>query len=358
MRQRIVCFQEVALPAKSFASDNFAPCHPLVMDAIVACNSGHAMAYGGDSLTKQAQAAFNALFGREVGCHFVFNGTGANLTALMAFQKPYGSVLCSDAAHIANDESTAPERLLGMRLKMIKTEQGKISPEGLLTALGGAHGVHHPVPVALSITQPTELGTLYTLDEIKTLVSIAHEHGLGVHMDGARLGCAVVALGCTVKEMVADTGVDILSFGGTKQGMLCGEAVIVLKPGLAEDFPYWQKHSMQLASKMRFIAAQFLALLKDDLWLDNARNANRAAAALKTAVEALPYVEIAYPVQANALFVKLPPDLIEPLQEQTFFWPWDLSQGMVRWMCAFDSGVDDVEAFVTTLRRLAESASR
>jgi len=340
---------------RTFASDNFAPAHPKVMDAIVACNSGHAMAYGGDDLTKKAQAAFNRLFGREVGCHFVFNGTAANLTALMAFQKSYGSVICSDAAHIANDESTAPERFLGMRLSQIVTEHGKISPEGLRAALGGAHGVHHPVPVALSLTQPTELGTVYSLDELKTLIAIAHEHGLGVHMDGARLGCAVAALGCTVKEMVVDTGVDILSFGGTKQGMMCGEAVIVLKPGLAEEFPYWQKHAMQLASKMRFIAAQFIALLEDDLWLDNARRANAAAAALKQAVEALPYVEIAHPVEANALFVQLPPALIEPLQQETFFWPWDLSKGMVRWMCAFDSGVDDVEHFVIVLKRLAES---
>ncbi len=346
---------EVVLSEKTFASDNFAPAHPKVMEAIVACNSGHAMAYGGDDLTKKAQEAFNRLFGREVGCHFVFNGTAANLTALMAFQKSYGSVLCSDAAHIANDESTAPERFLGMRLTMIPTAHGKIEPDALRAALGGAHGVHHPVPVALSLTQPTELGTVYTIDELKTLIGIAHDHGLGVHMDGARLGCALATLGCTVQEMVVDTGVDILSFGGTKQGMMCGEAVIVLKPGLAEEFPYWQKHAMQLASKMRFIAAQFIALLEDDLWLDNARKANAAAAALKQAVESLAYVEIAHPVEANALFVKLPPALIEPLQQETFFWPWDLSKGMVRWMCAFDSGVDDVERFVKTLHRLRES---
>jgi threonine aldolase len=345
--------QEVPVPEKSFASDNFAPAHPKVMAAILACNEGHAMAYGGDDLTKKAGEAFDRLFDRKVGCHFVFNGTGANLTALMAFSKSYGSVLCSDAAHIANDESTAPERLLGMRLTLIKSEHGKITADGLRAALGGAHGVHHPVPVALSITQPTELGTVYSLEELKTLTTIAHEHGLGVHMDGARLGCAVVSLGCTVQDIVE--GVDILSFGGTKQGMICGEAVIVLKPGLAEEFPYWQKHAMQLASKMRFIAAQFIALLEDDLWLDNARAANRAAAALKEAVEPLPYVEIAHPVQANALFVRLPPDLIEPLQQETFFWPWDLSQGMVRWMCAFDSDGEDVGKFVTTLRRLAES---
>jgi threonine aldolase len=227
--------------------------------------------------------------------------------------------------------------------------------DGHAMALGGAHGVHHPMPVALSLTQPTELGTVYSLDEIRTLTAIAHEHGLGVHMDGARLGCAVVSLGCTVREMVADTGIDILSFGGTKQGMMCGEAVIILKQGLAEEFPYWQKHAMQLASKMRFIAAQFIALLEDDLWLDNARAANEAARALKEAVEGLPYVEIIHPVEANALFVRLPPALIEPLQRETFFWPWDPSQGIVRWMCAFDSGVEDVGRFVFTLQRLAKS---
>ncbi len=340
---------------KSFASDNFAPVHPKIMAAIVACNEGHAMAYGGDALTQKAGDAFDRLFGRKVGCHFVFNGTAANLTALMAFHKSYGSVLCSDAAHIANDESTAPERFLGMRLTLIKSEHGKVTPEGLQAALGGAHGVHHPVPVALSLTQPTELGTVYSLAELRELTEIAHAHGLGVHMDGARLGCAVVSLGCTVAEMVA--GVDILSFGGTKQGMMCGEAVIVLTPGLAEAFPYWQKHAMQLASKMRFIAAQFIALLEDDLWLDNARAANRAARALKEAVAPLPYVEIVHPVQANALFVRLSTALIEPLQQVTFFWPWDLSQGMVRWMCAFDSDVDDVGKFVNTLRSLAESRS-
>jgi len=344
------------LSVKSFASDNFAPAHPKVMEAVVACNSGHAMAYGGDSLTQKAGEAFDRLFGRKVGCHFVFNGTGANVTALMAFHKPYGAILCSDAAHIANDESTAPERFLGMRQMPLPSVHGKITPEALRAALGGAHGVHHPVPVALSITQPTELGTVYSLDELKTLAAIAHEHGLGVHMDGARLGCAVVSLGCTVREMVVDTGIDILSFGGTKQGMLCGEAVIVLKQGLAEEFPYWQKSSMQLASKMRFIAAQFVALLEDDLWLDNARAANRAARALKEAVEPLPYVEIAHPVEANALFVRLPPALIEPLQQESFFWPWDLSLGMVRWMCAFDSDIADVDRFVATLRRLGDSA--
>jgi len=356
MRQsRRPSFKEMIVSEKTFASDNFAPVHPKIMAAIMACNDGHAMAYGGDALTRKAQEAFDRLFGRKVGCHFVFNGTAANLTALMAFHKSYGSVLCSDAAHIANDESTAPERFLGMRLVPIKSEHGKVTPEGLRAALGGAHGVHHPVPVALSITQPTELGTVYSIDELKALTAIAQENGLGVHMDGARLGCAVASLGCTAEEMVADTGIDILSFGGTKQGMMCGEAVIVLKPGLAEEFPYWQKHAMQLASKMRFIAAQFVALLENDLWLDNARAANRAAAALKEAVEKLPYVEIAHPVQANALFVKLPPALIEPLQRQTFFWPWDLSQGMVRWMCAFDSDVEDVRRFVDTLRQLGES---
>lgn len=338
---------------RSFASDNFAPVHPKVMQAIVDCNQGHAMAYGGDEFTAEAGRAFNHLFGSEVGCHFVFNGTAANILALMAFGKSHGAVICSDVSHIANDESTAPERMLGMRLKCLPSRHGKIDEASLEAALANDHGVHSARPVVLSLTQPTELGTVYSLDEIRKLTAIAHAHGLGVHMDGARLGCALVTLGASPQEMVTDTGIDILSFGGTKQGMMCGEAVILLKPDLAEDFPYWQKNSMQLASKMRFIAAQFIALLQDDLWLDNARQANRMAQKLKEAVSGLEYVQIDHPVQANSLFVRLPKDLIEPLSRQSFFWPWDPTINLVRWMCSFDSAESDIKKFVATLKSLA-----
>ncbi len=342
---------------RSFASDNFAPIHPKVMQAITACNHGHAMAYGADQYSAQAIAAFRAIFGDQIHCHFVFNGTAANVLSLMAFQKSYGAVICSDASHVANDESTAPERLLGMRLITVKSNHGKIDADALRKLFAHDHGVHWAKPVALSITQPTELGTLYSMEELKALTDLAHEHGLGVHMDGARLGCALVGLGVSAKQMVTDMGIDILSFGGTKQGLMCGEAVIVLKPGLAEEFPYWQKNSMQLASKMRFIAAQFIALLDNDLWLDNAKTATSMAQRLKQAITGLDYVNLAHPVESNALFVQLPKNLIEPLSRESFFWPWDPTIGLVRWMCSFDTEQSDIDHFIDTLRRLHEKGA-
>ena len=337
--------------SRGFASDNFAGVHPRIMDRLLACNHGHAMAYGEDALTAKVRASFSRLFGREVATHFVFNGTAANNLSLMAFAKPYGAVVCSDMAHVVNDESTAPERFLGMRLLPVQSEHGKIVPAALAEILGRGHGVHGALPVALTLTQPTELGTVYTLDELRTLVGMARAHGLGVHVDGARIGCAVASLGVGVREMILDMGVDILSFGGTKQGMLCGEAVVILKPGLGEEFPYWQKHGMQLASKMRFISAQFEGLLEDDLWIENGRHANAMARQLQEALRGLPRVEVIHPVEANAVFARIPAELVEPLQKETFFWPWDERQGLVRWMCAFDSQAGDIARFVGLLER-------
>jgi threonine aldolase len=343
-----------ATASRSFASDNFAPVHPAIMQAIFDANRGHAIAYGGDDYSKRAHKAFCDLFGQEVGCHFVFNGTAANVLSLMAFQKSYGAVLCSDVSHIANDESTAPERILGMRLIRLPSRDGKIDAAAVSAALAHDHGVHWAKPVALSITQPTELGTVYSVDELRALAEAAHAHGLGVHMDGARLGCALVGLGVDARAMVVETGIDVLSFGGTKQGMMCGEAVIVLKSELGAEFPYWQKNAMQLASKMRFIAAQFVALLEGGLWLANARHANAMAQNLRAAVADLPYVRIDHPVQSNALFVRLPKELIEPLSRHSFFWPWDPAIGLVRWMCSFDTAQEDIDRFAAALRLLAE----
>jgi threonine aldolase len=337
---------------RGFASDNFAGVHPRILEAIAAANQGHAMAYGEDPITARAREAFDRLFGQPVSTHFVFNGTAANVLSLMAFQKPYGAVLCSDLAHLWNDESTAPERTLGMRLIPLRSENGKIDPGALAEVLGRGHGVHGAQPVALTLTQPTEVGTVYTLDELRTLAAMAHAHGLGVHVDGARLGCAVASMGIDVREMLVRSGVDVLSFGGTKQGMLCGEAVVFLKPGLGVDFPYWQKHGLQLASKMRFLSAQFEALLQDDLWIENGRRANAMAQRLHEAAKDLPFVRIAFPVEANAVFARIPIELVEPLQRETFFWPWDERAGLVRWMCAFDSRPEDIDRFVGALTRL------
>ena len=338
---------------RSFGSDNFAGVHPRVLDRIVACNRGHARAYGEDAVTAAVRQRFHRLFGREVATHFVFNGTAANVLSLAAFAKPHGAILCSDVAHLYNDESTAPERFLGMRLLPLASRDGKIDRAALAAALARSHGVHSVHPVALTVTQPTEVGTVYSLDELRGLADLAHAHGLGVHMDGARLGCAVATLGVPVERMVTDSGIDALSFGGTKQGMLCGEAVVFLRPGLGVEFPYWQKLGMQLASKMRFVAAQFEALLEGDLWIDNGRHANAMAGRLHAAVSGQDVVRVAFPVEANAVFARLPADLIEPLQRQSFFWSWNQPEGLVRWMCSFDTEADDIDRFVAGLRRLA-----
>ena len=336
---------------RGFASDNFAGVHPQVMAHLAVVSHGHAMAYGEDQVTALARQAFDRVFGQEVSTHFVFNGTAANVLSLMAFQKPYGAILCSDLAHLWNDESTAPERALGMRLIPLRSEDGKIDPAALEEVMGRGHGVHGAHPVALTLTQPTEVGTLYSLEELRHLIDIAKRHGLGVHVDGARLGCAVAAMGISAREMLVASGVDVVSFGGTKQGMLCGEAVVFLTPGLGADFPYWQKHSMQLASKMRFLSAQFEALLEDDLWIDNGRRANAMAQRLHDAVKELAFVRVAFPVQVNSVFARIPPSLVAPLQAETFFWPWDEREGLVRWMCAWDTLPEDIDPFVATLRR-------
>lgn len=338
--------------ARGFASDNFAGVPPEILEALARANTGHAMAYGEDPITARARAAFDALFGQPVSTHFVFNGTAANVLGLMAFAKPYGAVLCSDLAHLWNDESTAPERTLGMRLIPLRSRDGKVDPEALREVLGRGHGVHGAHPVALTLTQPTEVGTLYTPEELRELVGLAHAHGLGVHVDGARLGCAVEALGLGPRQMLLEAGVDALSFGGTKQGMVFGEAVVYLKPGLGADFPYWQKHGMQLASKMRFVSAQFEALLDQGLWLRGARQANAMARKLHEAVKALPRVEVAFPVEANSVFARIPADLVPILQAETFFWPWDERAGLVRWMCAWDTTEADIERFTAALRRV------
>lgn len=336
--------------ARGLASDNFAGVHPRVMERLLAVNRGHARAYGDDAATARMRAAFSRLFGREVAVHTVFNGTAANNLALMAFARPYGAVVCSDVAHLCNDESTAPERFLGMRLLPVPSQAGKVTPAALERALRGGHGVHHAQPVALTLTQPTELGTVYSAEELRALVDLAHGRGLGVHVDGARLGCAVASLGISARELLVETGVDALSFGGTKQGMLCGEAVVYLRPGLGGDFPYWQKHAMQLASKMRFVSAQLEALLEGDLWIENGRRANAMAQRLLGAARTMPDVEVVYPVQANAVFARIPRELVEPMQRETFFWPWDEAAGVVRWMCAFDTEPEDVDRFAARWR--------
>jgi threonine aldolase len=335
--------------SRGFASDNFAGVHPLVLERLASVNRGHARAYGDDPVTAALRATFDRLLGQPVTTHLVFNGTAANCLALSAFARPSGAVICSDVAHLYNDESTAPERILGMRPLPVPTALGRIDPAGVEAVLRRGHGVHSVKPVALTLTQPTELGTVYSLEELRALCEVAHRHDLGVHVDGARLGCAAATLGASLREMLVETGVDAVSFGGTKQGLLCGEAVLYLRPGIGAEFPRWQKHAMQLASKARFISAQFEALLEGDLWLENGRHANAMAQALHRAVAPLPGVEVVFPVQANSVFARIPPERISPLQRATFFWPWDEAAGLVRWMCAWDTEPGDVARFAVTL---------
>lgn len=339
--------------APCFASDNYAGVHPRVMRALAEANSGPAGAYGDDPLSKAARARFKELLGPEAEAFFVFLGTAANVLALQAMTKPHHAVLCAATAHINVDECGAPERHLGCKLMPVDTPDGKLTPallEPLLLHLGNEH---HNQPRAVSITQATELGTVYTPAELRALAGFAHDHGMLLHMDGSRLGNAAAALGCSLRDITADAGVDALSFGGTKNGLMFGEAVVFFRPELAQDFPFIRKQGMQLCSKMRFIAAQFLALLEGDLWRDNADRANAMARLLAEALKDAPGVRIAQPPQANAVFASLPPRAIARLQERFAFHTWDHARNVVRFMTSFATTQDEVAGFAQAVRQVA-----
>ena len=348
--------------APSFASDNYAGVHPLVMAALAAANDGPeyggpAPAYGGDELTLAARARFKDVLGPTAEAFFVFLGTAANVLSLQAMTRPHHAVLTAATAHINVDECGAPERHLGCKLMYVDTPEGKLTPELLRPFLLHLGNEHHNQPRVVSITQATELGTVYTTGEIRALAGFAHENGLLLHMDGARLGNAAVALGCGLREMTADAGVDALSFGGTKNGLMFGEAVVFLRPELAQDFPYIRKQGMQLCSKMRFIAAQFLALLKDDgqggLWRANAAQANAMARLLAERVAGIPGVRLTQPVQTNAVFASLAPAIIARLQQRFAFYVWNHETNVVRWMTSFATTEAEVEAFAAAIRQEA-----
>ncbi len=334
-------------PQRSFASDNAAGAHPAVLDAVVAANEGHALAYGSDPWTAGVANAFSAMFDADVTTLLTFSGTGANVLALGAALGRGEAVVCTRWSHITADETGAPERVLGTKLIELPSIDGKITVDAL-ASLDHLRGVqHHAQPGVLSLTQVTELGTVYTPDEIADLVEAAHSRGMRVHLDGARLANAAAALGGVdaLRAMTVGAGVDVVTFGGTKNGGLGAEAVIILDPALAGAAPYLRKQFNQLASKMRFISAQFLALLKDDLWLELATRSNRMASRLYEATSDIPGVTHEGPPEANSLFPVLPAEAIEPLREWCFFWPWDLERNQVRWMTAWDTTEDDVNRF-------------
>jgi len=332
-------------PARSFASDNNAGVHPKILEAIAAANQGHAVGYGDDSYTTAAVSKFKQHFGEDIEVFFVFNGTAANCLGLKALTESYHAVICSESSHIYTDECGAPEKFTGCKLIPLPTPDGKLTVDAVRHAYHGIGDQHHVQPRVVSITQVTEMGTLYKANEVRDLAKFAQEHEMFLHMDGARIANAAVSLGMNLRQATRDLGVDVLSFGGTKNGALGAEAVIFFDTSFCKDFPYVRKQGMQLASKMRYIAAQFDALLTDDLWRKNAEHANRMAGLLEKQISKIPQTEIIYNVEANGVFAQIPPKAVAKIQDRYFFYVWNEEQSLMRWMCSFDTTEDDVKQF-------------
>jgi threonine aldolase len=330
--------------SRGFGSDNHAGVLPEVLAAIGEANEGHAPSYGHDRLTARVEARFREELGERARAFLVFNGSGANVLCLRALLAPWQGAICAETAHLNVDEGGAPEAW-GIKLLTVPAPDGKLTPElvsSRIVRIGDEHAVQ---PRVVSISQSTELGTLYALDEVRALADHAHEHGLALHVDGARITNAAAALGCSLREASTDLGVDLMSFGGTKAGLLAGEAVVVLSDEAAAALPYLRKQTLQLASKMRFIAAQFDALLEGERWRAAAGHANAMAARLAGAVRGIDGVRLTQEPQANAVFASLPPGLADRLRERWSFYDWDERRGEVRWMCSWDTTEADVDAF-------------
>ena len=344
-------------PAHMFASDNAAGAHPLVIDAIARANAGHALAYGQDEFTRRAESAFNDLFARDVRTLFVYGGTGANVLALASLLQQAESVICTNWSHIHVDETGAPERVLGAKLLDLPCPDAKLTPDQIRAAAAARGNPHHAQPGVVSLTQPTELGTLYSPAEVRAICDTAHELGLLVHMDAARIGNATAALGGTraaLRAFTVDAGVDVLSFGGTKAGIVFGEAVVWFDPSRAARAEYLRKNVTQLHSKMRFISAQYEALLADDLFIELGRRANGAATALFNATKHHASLGLTTPPAVNSLFPMLRDPAKSRLQEWSFFWDWDLAAHQVRWMTAWDVTSDDAAAFAAGVSAVLE----
>lgn len=338
-------------PLRGFASDNNASVHPDILAALAAANEGHQPAYGEDVHTARLRELIKDHFGERADVYPVFNGSGANVVGLQAMCDRWSAVICPESAHINLDECGAPEKVAGLKLIPVPTPDGKLTPELLDRYAWGFGDQHHAQPKVVSITQSTELGTLYTPGEIAAIGALARDRDMLLHVDGARLANAAAALDMPLRAFTTDVGVDVLSFGGTKNGLMLGEAIVVLNPDAVRGVTYLRKAGLQLASKMRYVSAQFVALLEGDLWLRNARHANTMAARLATAVARVPGVEIVRPVQANAVFAILPREVTERLQKLFRFHTWDERTGEVRWMCSFDTTEADVDAFAAAITR-------
>ncbi|MCF7910932.1 MAG: low specificity L-threonine aldolase [Candidatus Cloacimonetes bacterium] len=336
---------------KSFASDNNSGVHPAVMQALQYVNEGHYTGYGDDPYTLEAVAKFKQLLGDNIAVFFVYNGTGANTVLLNTVTRSYHSIICPESAHINVDECGAPSAVTGCKMEYIRTTDGKLTPELVATMMHGIGFEHHSQPKVVSITQSTELGTLYSLAELKRLADYCHAHDLLLHLDGARIANAAVALGCTLKEMTTDTGIDLMSFGGTKNGMMFGEAAVFFRPELAADFRYFRKQGMQLHSKMRYISAQFSALFTNDLWYENALHSNMMAQKLYNELLKVEGITITRPCEVNSVFAILPAEVIPRMQEKYFFYIWDETTHEVRFMTTFDTSIKDIDHFIEALKQ-------
>jgi threonine aldolase len=340
---------------RGFASDNHAGAHPAVIEAIAAANVGHAGSYGADPWTARAEAALGEHFGADARAFCVFNGTGANVASIDALTRPFEAVICTSVAHMHVDECAAPERLAGAKLLTVDHRDGKLDAADVARWDSRRGDEHQAQPRVVSITQSTELGTVYTIEQTRAIAEAARARDMYLHVDGARLANAAAALDLSLAELTTEAGVDVVSFGGTKNGLVFGEAVVFCRSELAEHFLFTRKQLGQLASKMRFIAAQFEALMSDGLWLESARHANAMAARLATAIEPIDGVEAVHPVEANAVFARLEPAVIEcllaALPGDHPFYIWDEAEGIVRWMCAWDTSEADVDEFAAAVRQ-------
>ena len=336
---------------RSFASDNNAGIHPEVIEAIAAANDGHVIAYGDDPFTARAIKLFQKHFGRDVEVHFVFGGTGANVLGLKAVTKPYEAIICAETAHVNVDECGAPENFTGCKLLTVSTPDGKLRIEQIKSLLHGIGVEHHVQPRVISVSQATEMGTVYTKKELKALADFGHDHNLLLHVDGARLANAAVSLKASLKEITADAGVDVLSFGGTKNGMMYGEAVIFFNKAFGGDFKYIRKQGMHLPSKMRYISAQFEALLSGELWRRSAAHSNRMAQMLGSELAKIPRIQLTQPVEANGVFAVIPRKYVPLLQKKFFFYVWNEEISEVRLMASFDTTEDDVRDFVGFVKK-------
>jgi len=337
---------------RSFASDNNSGVHPLVMEALSKANSDHAFGYGDDQWTAEATIKIQDMFTPDCEPLFVFNGTGSNIVALQLLTRPFHSILCAETAHIYVDECGSPVKATGCQIRPIETPDGKLTPELIQPHLHGFGDQHHSQPGAIYISQCTELGTIYTVEELKAITTLAHKNGMFVHMDGARIANAAAALNVSLKALTVDCGIDVLSFGGTKNGLMIGECVVVFNPALIKNAKFYRKQSAQLASKMRYLSCQFTAYLTDDLWLNNATHANNMAKMLYEGLSKFPEIKFTQKPETNALFLTMPRKMIDKLLESYFFYFWNEANNEIRLVTSFDTTEEDVTGFINALQNI------